>query len=639
MANFYDDNHDLRFYVDHAIDWAPLVELTEYQWTAADGFRNVDDALEFYRGVLDLVGNFVAEEVAPLSAELDHGHPVLEDGVVRFPPLFQQLFDNIRALELHGMALPRELGGMNTPFLLFMICTELFARGDVSVSTHQGFHGGMAMAMLLYSIMEGTTEFDTEAGMISKTRFADAITEIISGEAWGSMDITEPGAGSDMAALRTKGEQDEDGNWLVTGEKIFITSGHAKYHFVIARTEKAADPNDAFAGLKGLSMFLVPAFEIDADGKRRHYASFEKLEEKLGHHASATVTINFDRSPALLIGERGDGFRLMLQLMNNARVGVGFECIGVCETAYRMAAAYAAERPSMGKNIARHEMIADYLDEMRTDIQGLRALAVNGAYHEEMAKKLDLILRFRPPADEAEKKDTARQHRHHVSSARRLTPLVKYLAAEKAVEMARRCIQIHGGYGYSTEFGAEKLLRDALVMPIYEGTSQIQALMAMKDSLMGVLKNPRRFLEGMARTKLRARTASDRDAKRVARLQALQYSALQFLLSRLAGKKIAGLRRQPISQWKTFFGEWDPKTDFALAMLHAERLTRILADVAVCELLLEQAERFPERREVLERYLERAEPRCKFLHEEITTTGARLLAHLEETEADENAAT
>jgi alkylation response protein AidB-like acyl-CoA dehydrogenase len=638
MPNFYADNSDLQYYVDHFIDWEPLVRLTEYDWTAPDGFRNVEDALEFYRGVLDLVGNFVAEQIAPKSEQLDREHPTLEDGIVSFPAVQNEIFEQIKALELHGMCLPRELGGMNAPFLLFMVANELFARADVSVTAHHGFHGGMAMAMLLFSVMEGTTEFDAAAGQIGQTRFEDAIREIIRGEAWGSMDITEAGAGSDMGALRAKGEQDAEGNWLVTGEKIFITSGHAKYHFVIARTEKAVEGADAFAGLQGLSMFLAPAFETDASGNRVHFATFEKLEEKLGHHGSATVSINFDRTPAWIIGKRGDGFKLMLQLMNNARVGVGFECLGLCENAYRLAADYAAERPSMGKTIDRHEMIADYLDEMKTDIQAIRAISVAGAYHEEMGKKLDLMMQFKPPANDAERARMERQSKKHQAKARSLTPLVKYLAAEKAVEISRRCIQIHGGFGYSIEYGAEKLLRDAIVMPIYEGTSQIQSLMAMKDNLMGVIKNPSGFFADAAKARWTARTSSDSLERRVAKLKVLASSALQFLLSRLAGKKIAGLRGEAITDWPSAFKQWDPKKDFALAMLHAERLTQILTDVAVCEQFYAQAKKDAARGDVLARYLERAEPRCKYLHEQITTTGLRLLGELAAAERNQAAA-
>lgn len=632
MDNFYLDNDDLRFYVDRGIDWEPLVELTEFGYRATDGFKDVAEALDFYRSAIELVGEFSAKEIAPHAAQIDREHPFLEDGEVRFPPVLQNIFDQVRDMGLHGMCLPREMDGMNCPFLLFTMGSEVMARADVSVSAHHGFHGGIAMAMLLYSAMEGSAEFDREKMAFSSTRFDQAIAEIVSGEAWGAMDITEPGAGSDMAQLRSKGELGKDGVWRVTGEKIFITSGHAKYHFVIARTEKKSEDADAFAGLQGLSMFLVQTYDVDKDGKRTQLATFEKCEEKLGHHGSATVAVRFDETPALLIGQRGEGFKLMLQLMNNARVSVGFEALGVSEAALRMATEYASERTSMGKTINHHEMIADYMDEARTDIQGIRAMAVNSAWHEEMGQKLSLLLQFDPPDTEVERRDKERRMKAHQATARRYTPLLKYLGAEKAVEIARRGIQIHGGYGYSKEFGAEKLLRDAMVLPIYEGTSQIQALMAMKDNLMGILKDPKSFVEGMARATLASHVGGTDLDKRVAALQAIQYRTLQFLMTRLAGKKIAEMCKKPMDQWLSFFQDWDPKKDFALAMLHAERLTRILADVAVCELLMDQVKDHPDREDVLARYLERAEPRCEHLYREITTTGPRLLADLEKEE-------
>ncbi len=627
MASYYDDNEDLQFYVDKCIDWESLVELTEYGYRAKDGFENASEALDFYRSILEMIGAFSAEKIGARIREIDREHPRLENGEVKFPPVLEDVFEEIRQLEMHGMCLPRELGGVNCPFLVFMLSMELLARADVSVSAHVGFHGGMALVMLILSIMEGTTEFDTENACIKRTRFGEEISEIIAGDAWGSMDITESGAGSDMAALRCRGEQDEEGNWAVSGQKIFVTSGHAKYQFVIARTEETAG-DDAFAGLKGLSLFLVPTWSVDEQGQRVQLATFEALEEKLGHHGSATVAVRFDRTPAHLLGKRGDGFKQMLLLMNSARVGVGFESLGACEAAWRMAKAYAAERASMGKTIDRHEMIADYLDEMRTDIQGIRAICVDSAHHEETAQKLQILQDVLPPENEAERRARQAEIGRHQRRSRHLTPLVKYLAAEKAVEMSRRCIQIHGGFGYTTEYGAEKLLRDAVVMPIYEGTSQIQALMAMRDNLMAVLKRPGVFLRSVASAGLRRRFSPSRLHRRVARLQAGLYATLRFLMVRLAAKKLGETRKLPIRQWASSFRAWDPKKDFALALLHAERLTRMLSDVAVCESLLRQAERFPERAEVLERYLERAEPRCRFLRSEITRTGKRLLAAL-----------
>ena len=632
MANFYTDNEDLRFYVDRYIDWSTLFELTELAGPSEQGFPSLDDALEFYRGALELVGEFAANEIAPHAAEIDREHHQLADSVVTPPPVLQGIFEQIAELMLHGLCVPRELGGMNAPFMLFLLNSELMARADVSVAAHHGFHGGMAGAMLLYSVLEGSSELDPETRSITKTRFQAYMDEIIAGEAWGCMDITEPGAGSDMAALRCSARLDDDGAWRVSGEKIFITSGHAKYHFVVARTEET-DADDAFAGLKGLSMFLVPAWREGDAGEREILAEFTKLEEKLGHHGSATVAIHFDDSPAHLIGDRGQGFRMMLMLMNNARIVVGFESLGICEAALRMARAYASERPSMGKTIDRHEMIADYMDEMATDIQAIRAMAVEAAFHEELAQKLELWQRFglfdTPEIEEQAK----RRQRRHKRRVRHLTPLLKYLGAETAVKHSQRNIQIHGGYGYSAEYGAEKLLRDALVLPIYEGTSQIQALMAMKDGLMSIISDVPGFLQRRATASWRAQTATGA-VRRVARLQLLAFKVQQFLVTRLAGRKLAELRHEPVGEWRRAFESWDPKRDFALAMLHAERLTRILADVAAAEILLAQSKRFPERLELLERWLERAEPRCLCLYREITTTGPRLLASMAQSAAD-----
>lgn len=628
MANYYDDNEDLRFYIDRGIDWEPLVRLTEYDFRSPGGFADTREAVAFYRDTLGFVGSFVADEIGARSAIFDRAHPKLANGEVAYPEVMNELFAKLDGLELHGLSVPRELGGLNAPVLVFQLTTELFARGDVSICAHHGFHGGMALAAIMYSLMEGTTEFDPELPGIRKTRFQRAIDDILAGGSWGSMDITEPHAGSDMAKLRCKGEQGPDGSWFVTGQKVYITSGHGRWHFVIARTEELTG-SGAFDGLDGLSMFLVEAYENGPDGTRvRTHTTLDGVESKLGHHGSATVSISFERAPAELIGKRGEGFRMMLLLMNGARVGVGFEALGLAEAAYRQARAWAGQRPSMGKTIDRHEMIADALDEMANDIQAIRCLAVAAGWADEMAQKTDIRLRTMPPSDPAERDALERQGRQLGRRARHLTPLLKYLASEKAVEISRRNLQIHGGAGYMVDYGAEKLVRDALVMPVYEGTSQIQSLMAMKDNLMAAVRHPRTFLRESAAARWRAVSSRDPHERRVAKLQSLRAQAIQFLLSRLAGSKLRELRAQPVGQWSSHLQTFDPKRDFALAMLHAERLTKILIDAAVAEELWTQGRAHPDRLPILERWLERAEPRSRFLLDEITTTGERLLKKL-----------
>jgi alkylation response protein AidB-like acyl-CoA dehydrogenase len=629
MPNFLTDNEDLLFYLNEGVDWTALAEVTEYGWRTPEGFKNGKDAKEFYSEVAHMMGELVADQLAPRAAKIDEEGTHLENGEAVESPSMKEFFDVVRAADMHKLCIPRELGGLNAPILLYFLCGEMIARGDLSCMNHFAFHGGMGMAALAYSVEEGTTQFDERAGRIASTRFAEEIGEMARGEAWGCMDITEPNAGSDMAALRARGEEDEHGNWFVTGQKIFITSGHGKYHFVVARTEDASDPNDPFAGLAGLSMFFVKTYDDLPDGTRKRYVTLERVEDKLGHHGSVTASLAFERAPARLIGKRGQGFKYMLVLMNGARLGVGFESIGLAEAAYRMANAYAQERRSMGKAIARHEMIADYLDEMRTDIQAMRALGVAGSLHEEMAQKLQIIGKFVDTASPGERDRIQRALPRHKALSRRYTPLFKYFATEKAVEIARRNMQIHGGVGYTCEYGAEKLLRDSLVLPVYEGTSQIQALMAMKDTLMGILKRPQAFVTRLGQARWRAMSARDPLERRVAKLQAVSMSAQQFLMTRTAAGKLKSLAEVPVGRWREVLTEqWDPKRDFALAMLHAERLIRILVDEAVAELLLEQAKAHPYRRDVLERWLDRAELRSRALHEEITTTGQRVLTSL-----------
>jgi 3-(methylthio)propanoyl-CoA dehydrogenase len=623
-ASFLTDNADLQFYLGPGIDWERVASLTERGYRDPDGFKNASEARAFYCDVVGMTAEFAAREVAPFAAELDRQSFRIEAGEVVVPPRLTTIFDKLGQLGLHGLNLPRELGGMNAPMLLYFIHSELLARADISVMAHHNFHGGTAMALFVLSQMEGTTRIEPGTGRVASTRWPSEIAEVAAGQAWGSMDITEPGAGSDMAALQVGASEGPHG-WTLTGEKIFVTSGHGKYHFVIARTEQAAAPDDANGGLRGLSLFLVPVYRDEADGTRTRLAQINRVEQKLGKHGSATVALSFDQTPAQLIGKRGDGFRLMLEFMNHARLGVGFEAIGLCEAARRMAHSYAAERRSMGKPLARHEMVADYLSEMESDLVGLRALGMDAAYHDEVAYKLELFGQLSPYGGS----DSQARARLHAARARRATPLLKYLAAEKAVEMSRRCLQLHGGNGYMKEFGAEKLVRDALVLPIYEGTSQIQALMAMKDTLGAIMKAPQDFLKRVAGARWRALSARDPLEARVAGLQQLSLTAQQHLITRTMAEKVKTVRRKPLPSWRgELLSQWNPKRDFSFALLHAERLTRLLADVAITEALLAQAQVHPERRLWLERYLERAEPRGRFLLDEITTTGSRLVAEL-----------
>jgi len=602
VASFYQDNQDMQFYVDKYIDWNRLGQLIAH--------GPIDsDVVQTYKDILDLIGDFVANEIAPRAKQLDIDPITVENGEVKVSPAFTEIFDQLKELGVFGLVIPEELGGMGCPIMLHYLANEIIARADVSIMTHYGFHDGIALALFIYCLEEeGSSSFNLDTLKFEGFRFEKEIAELISGETWGSMDITEPNAGSDMSAISTKAVQDSDGTWKLTGQKIFITSGHGKYHIVIARTSGDAKSGD----LKGLSLFLVPAYEGTGDDKK-WLAQVERVEHKIGHNASPTCTITYDETPGMLVGKTGDGFKLMLILMNSARLGVGFESIGVCQAALTAAKEYAEERSTMGKPISQHEMIADYLEGMETDTAGIRALAVEAALSEELALRYKIKIKYLNDGNDDAKQARKRLLKSNKMRARKFTPLLKYLAAEKSVELSRMCIQIHGGVGYTKEFGAEKLLRDALVLPIYEGTSQIQSLMVVKDALAKYMKKPMSMFSDLFGALKSSYVSRDELTKRVGKLKLRATWAQLYIMYKIMRGKFSrggfkGLKRT------------DPNKDFSFALLNAERLTQIIADSEICEILFKQASKFQEREGLLRKYLRRAEPRARYMFDLIKTS-------------------
>lgn len=641
-SNFFLDNDDLRFQLSQ-IDWDTLVDLQERSFLDEDRYTSGAEGRAFYEELLTALGEFVAKEIAPHERELDEQHPVLKDGEVTNGARMDKILKGLADLGAMGLTLPRRLGGMNTPLLVNNALFEMLSRADSAVTGTFGFYAGIAGSLLMYTADEGSVTF--EGGKPVKTRFDDAIEKIASGAEWGAMVLTEPHAGSDLAQLKAHATQQADGSWRLSGQKIFITAGHGQHHVVIARTED----EHTHPGLKGLSLFYVPRV-VDKDGKPNvdgGVRNFEigGIEHKMGQRAAVAATLHYDNARAELIGKRGDGFRLMLVLMNNARIAVGFESIGTCEAAFRTARAYAEERVSMGKPIARHEMIADYLDEMDIVIRGLRAITIEAAFHEEVATRLKQLLKANPPANEEERTKLTKQAKTSARRSRSLTPLIKYQGGEEAVRISRMAMQIQGGLGYIVETGTEKLLRDALVLPVYEGTSQIQALMALKDNLGAAIKNPARFAREIAETRLKALSANDPLEKAAARMHLQALSAMQTILSRIAADKIGSVTGQPVTSWKNALTKIDPSSDFSFGMLHAERLTKLLVWSKTADLLVEQAKKVAgtadgeERREIAMRWVERFEPRGKGVIAEIEATSGSLLARLLRRPAKKKAAT
>lgn len=625
--NFYLDNEDLKFQLDN-LDWDRLFPLVEPDTSDPEAPKNAQEARVLYEEFLRSLGEFIAEKIDPKTHLLDEQHPTLKDGEMHDPPIMGEFMKGLVEMGATSLPFPRHVGGFNMPWTVTNMVTEMVARADVSLMTYYSFFSGFGMVFQIFALEEGS--FKAEKRKIISTRFDEQMRDVCQGKTSGAMCLTEPQAGSDLAQISTQAVKDKDGYWYLTGQKIWITCGHGEHHLVLARSEsKKTHP-----GMKGLSLFYVPA-HIEKDGKRVRNFEIGGQEKKMGQHSLATVTLNYDNSRGELVGKRGDGFRNMALVMNDARLTVGFEGIGLCEKALRQAKEFAEERVTMGKKIAQHEMIADYLDEMEVENKALRALAFDASFHEEMCNRLHSRLLVENLSKEM-KETLESEHKFHKWQARLSTPMVKYMASENAVRFARTNMQILGGVGYMKEYGAEKLMRDSLIMPVYEGTSQIQALLILKDHLQQVLKNPGKFVSKMATAKVHTLSAKTPEEKMLSRLKTIYFGALQSILTRMMADKFGGLKEKAFTDWKDqFLSSWDPKTDFSFGLLHAERFTLIASRLWMAKVLVKQALKIEDkdvrtqRLELATRFMERAEPKMRGLLGEIDASKSSMFrSHL-----------
>ncbi|MDO8506816.1 MAG: acyl-CoA dehydrogenase family protein, partial [Candidatus Limnocylindria bacterium] len=391
------------------------------------------------------------------------------------------------------------------------------------------------------------------------------VPRIVSGEVKGAVAMTEPQAGSDVGNVQTTARE-EGGCWRLTGRKQFISAGNGELVIVLARCVPGS------TGLEGLGLFLV---ERARDGQDNYIV--ERAEHKFTIRGSSTCSLVFEGSKAELLGEVGGGWRGILTFMNESRIAIGLQGLGIGEAAHEKAARYAAERVQMGRPIREHPMVAEMLLDMETTIAGLRALAT------EASTLQDLVT-----------------HGKDERAARRLreiTPLVKWYGSEEIIRVCRNALQIFGGYGVVTEYEIERHMRDALILPIYEGTSQIQSLMAVRDLMRVILRSPASLVRG-GPTPTLARAKFDGDIGRnFADARSTLVGALRGLVAGMArrgGLELVRGKRQPSE---------DEMRPF---LLHAERITETLAHLHVARALAEQVAWVPERRGLAERAARRA---------------------------------
>jgi 3-(methylthio)propanoyl-CoA dehydrogenase len=464
VANFFLDNDDIQFLFHH-IDMGELARLQEDDFVhAADdptGYAplNAADAIDNYRRILEIIGEVAAEVIAPNAEQVDHeGNTLNEDGTVTLHPLVQENLYRLTQADMMGFTLPRRYGGLNCPNLMYTMATEMVSRADTSMMNMFGLQG---IAETIYAF--------------ASNEIRDEILPRFSrGEVTGAMVLTEPDAGSDLQAVRLRATQDEQGNWYLNGVKRFITNGCGEILLVLARSEPEISDG------RGLSLFVT---ERSERVKVRH------LENKLGIHGSPTCELVFDNMPCRLIGERQRGLiTYVMALMNGARVGIAAQSLGVAEAAYRLARTYAHTRCQFGGPIERLPAVAELVTDMKIDIEAARALTYETARVCDLENNNFRVMEIGGVAlDKEEEKRRKLLSRSLKRINGMLTPMSKYYCSEMCNAAAYDAIQVLGGSGYMKDYAAERYARDARITTIYEGTSQLQVVAAVRGVASGSL--------------------------------------------------------------------------------------------------------------------------------------------------------
>ncbi|MGI5904059.1 MAG: acyl-CoA dehydrogenase family protein [Thermoguttaceae bacterium] len=463
MANFFEDNNDIRFLFDY-FDMKEIAEIQERETPNGDADylpRGTDDVIDNYREVLRITGEIAADTLFPSAETVDaEGNTLNKDQTVTLHPLVQANLDRLTQADLMGFTLPRRYGGINCPILVYTMATEIVARADCSFMNMFGLQG-IADTIYAFASDEIRDEY---------------LPKFASGEVTGAMVLTEPDAGSDLQAVRVRADQDENGNWHLNGVKRFITNGCGEVLLVLARSEPEISDG------RGLSLFIAdrgPTVRI------RH------LENKLGIHGSPTCEMVFDNTPCRLIGERQRGLiTYVLALMNGARLGIAAQSLGVAEAAARLARNYAHSREQFGAPIERLPAVADLVTGMRIEIEAARALAYETARICDIENNTNRLLERNADALSADEKKSMKQQSRQLKKLNAmLTPMSKYFCSEMSIRVATDAIQVMGGSGYMKDYPAERYLRDARITTIYEGTSQLQVVAAIRGLTSGVYQN------------------------------------------------------------------------------------------------------------------------------------------------------
>ncbi len=448
MANYYSDHPEIEFHLNHPL-MKRVVDLKERNYVEKDQFEdapvNYEDAIENYKRLLDITGDVAANIIEPNSEDVDLEGPHLENGRMIYASKTFENLDATRKAGLWGLSMPRRYGGLNLPNAIFSMASEIIAAADA----------GFQNIWSLQSCIDTLYEFGSEE---QRQKY---IPRICAGETM-SMDLTEPDAGSDLQRVMLKATQDADGTWRLNGVKRFITNGDSDIHLVLARSEEGTKDG------RGLSMFIYD--------KRDGGVTVRHIEHKLGIHGSPTCELVYKNAKAELCGNTRLGLiKYVMALMNGARLGIAAQSVGVEQEAYNEGLAYAKERAQFGEKIINFPAVYDMLSRMKAKLDAGRSLLYCCARYVDIYKALEDIAR-----DTKLTPEERQEMKKYTRLADAFTPLAKGMNSEYANQNAYDAISIHGGSGFIMEYKCQRLFRDARIFSIYEGTTQLQVVAAIR---------------------------------------------------------------------------------------------------------------------------------------------------------------
>ena len=530
MANYYSDHPEIEFHLNHPL-MKRVVDLKERNYAEKDQFEdapvNYEDAIENYKRLLDITGDVAANIIEPNSEDVDLEGPHLENGRMIYASKTFENLDATRKAGLWGLSMPRRYGGLNLPNAIFSMASEIIAAADA----------GFQNIWSLQSCIDTLYEFGSEE---QRQKY---IPRICAGETM-SMDLTEPDAGSDLQRVMLKATQDEDGTWRLNGVKRFITNGDSDIHLVLARSEEGTKDG------RGLSMFIYD--------KRDGGVTVRHIEHKLGIHGSPTCELVYKNAKAELCGNTRLGLiKYVMALMNGARLGIAAQSVGVEQEAYNEGLVYAKERAQFGEKIINFPAVYDMLSRMKAKLDAGRSLLYCCARYVDIYKALEDIAR-----DSKLTPEERQEMKKYTRLADAFTPLAKGMNSEYANQNAYDAISIHGGSGFIMEYKCQRLFRDARIFSIYEGTTQLQVVAAIRYITNGTYLN-------IIKEMLESEVSDD----------------LKALKARVA--KLADLYEAAINKVKE-------ANDQAVHDFLARRLYNMTGDIVMSLLILDDATKSPE---------------------------------------------